>query len=121
MYTFGEAYTFCGIKAVGGGAALCINNELGESSAIHLTTDRNSDMIDKKVDQLRATDRVTFVSAYKNFIYVTPDGGDLIYSPASGGYIYDPEVLSVANQAIQNAVSELGIDRAKYQIINSLE
>lgn len=120
QYSFGE-YEFCGLEISGVEYVLCLINDKNDKIALAIDpSSNNMDSIDKKVLDLLKLPEVKNISAYKNILYVSPDLGDLIYVPEFQGFGYDPAIKNRVNATINQAVDELGIDRQKYQIINTL-
>lgn len=121
IYSFGE-YGFCGLKAYAQAALLCVQTDEGKRSVlvIDLTRD-NDDSIDKKVAQLLKLSEVKDVSAYKQFIFISPELGDLVTNPTTGDFEYDPATRQRVADLIRQKVDELGIDRTVYTVINTLE
>lgn len=120
-YSLGD-YGFCGIQNESGGYVLCLINSKNDKVALFV--DQRADnmgSIDKKVAELLKVPQVKDLSVYDRFIYVSPETGELVYDQAAGGFVPEPATLAAANQAINQAVVRLGIDRSVYTVINAFE
>ena len=120
QYSFGE-YTPCGVElAQDKGYVLCMINPKKDKVALYVDPENNNtDSIDKKVLKLLSLPYISTVSAYKSFIYISPELGELEYDSNARGYIPNPEIKQKANEDINNIISEIGIDRSAYKIINT--
>lgn len=118
-YTLGD-YRYCGIRPEGTTYIVCVANNDNLRSAILVNPNQNdTDNIDKKIQELAKLGEIKELSIYGNFIYVSPELGDLKYIEASGGFGYDPALISSANTKINQEIERLGIDRNKYTVVNS--
>lgn len=118
QYTFGS-YKFCGIQPqLVGGYVLCLINNKGGKYALYINPKQiNADSVDKKVYQILQNPDVSGVSPYKNYIYITPDLGQSVYDPSSGGYTYDQSIVESANKNINQLLNRIGLDVSKYKVV----
>lgn len=120
-YSFGD-YSYCGIQAHTNDYVLCLNNSKNERIALYINhIEPNKGSIDKKVAELLKMPQVKDLSVYDTFIYISPEIGELAYNEAEGGYVPDAESLAATNQAINQTIDRLGINRSAYTIINAFE
>jgi hypothetical protein len=119
-YSLGD-YTSCGApQPVGPNQyVLCLINNHRKKVALHINRTAETDNIDEKVSELQKLASVDDVSAYGNYIYVTPRLGPPIRDKVSGLYNNDPAVVRVVADEINKKVAELGIDLQKYKVINT--
>ncbi len=118
QYSFGK-YKYCGFGAAQNGYVICILNPQNQSSALFISPSMDdTSSIDKKALALSEDPNVTSVSTYKNYVYISPNLGQLIYRPDLQGYGYDPAIIRSADEAINKRVREVGIDTSKYMVIN---
>lgn len=116
VYSFG-GYNYCGSKLLTESLLVCVQFPDGRQSILDIAPSSNvQDAIDKKILQLQKNPAVRGVSIYGNQIYISPNAGELQYLPALGGYGYDPAALERANQDVNKAVRDLGIDPNKYKL-----
>ncbi len=119
IYTYGD-YKPCGINNTPSGIVACVSDSKNNTSALLINPSQpNASNIDKKVAQLVKLSYVSAVSAYKNFIYITPNLGNLQYNQATNLFDYDPTIKRVVGEAINKSVTDLGIDTKTYQVINT--
>jgi hypothetical protein len=120
QYSFGD-YTSCGAAPTDGkGYAVCVMNNKNNQSLLHVDgSAENTDSIDKKVLELLKQPFVTDVSAYKSFIYISPNVGGLVPDPASGQFTYDPAIKAEAAGAIDSFIKEIGLDTSIFNLINT--
>lgn len=119
-YSYGE-YQACGVQASAPGALLCVINSKQQKSALYLDPKQTGDAIDQQVGQLIKKTPVKNVSAYGQFIYVSPDLGPATYQGTGIGYGYSPSSVQTATAQILEAAKQSGIDTTKYQVINTLQ
>lgn len=118
-YNYGKGKGYCGSGSAVAGYVLCVVDGRGNTSALHINPDvSNQDSIDQKVFSLVEDPNVSAVSAYKQFIYVSPNLGKMTYSSTLGGYDYDPGVKQTTNRKIRELVKRLNIDTSRYTVIN---
>lgn len=115
-----DNYSYCGIRPIADSYLLCVMNERGDDSILEINQEQANDGINQLVAGLLQLPEVKLVSVYDTYIFVSPEAGELIYNEASGTFGYDPEALRSANIAIDKAVDDLGIDRAKYHVKSTL-
>lgn len=120
QYSFGS-YKYCGdSQAQNGGYVLCVINPKNNRVALLVDPAQNNvDSIDKKVLSMLDQPFIETVSAYKSFIYVSPNLGSLVYDPATKGYTYSPAIKQKAAADINSLVGRLGIDKSRYTVINT--
>ncbi|HUP26723.1 MAG TPA: hypothetical protein VM124_03710 [Candidatus Limnocylindrales bacterium] len=118
LYSYGN-YRFCGMRTENIGPVLCMIN--GDDKAVALfvdpTTD-NTDSIDKKISQLLNLSEAKMVSAYGNYIFISPNLGEAEYQPSLRVFGYDPKLIETTNSTIAEEIDRVGIDRSKYTIFN---
>lgn len=119
QYNFGKSRGYCGAGPAAPGYVLCVVNNKGGTSALYInTTLSNQDSIDQKVFSLLEDPNVSDVSAYQNFIYISPNLGKLTYNNELGGYDYDPGIKRSTTRNINQLIKRIGIDTSRYTIIN---
>lgn len=118
-YSLGE-YLFNKIRYDINGYILNLKSNSGKKVALYIDQQtNNADSIDKKVEELRKLPEVSDVSAYGAYIFVSPNLGALAYSDELEIYTYDPGVVQNANNKINEAITNLVIDRNVYTVINT--
>ncbi|MBA3758260.1 hypothetical protein H0X10_01340 [Candidatus Saccharibacteria bacterium] len=121
QYSLG-LYGSCGIQAEPTSYTLCLTNIKQKKVALSIDPLKvNTDSIDKKINELMRLQDITDVSAYRNFIYISPKFGKPAYDPATNSYDYNAIVKKQVNDQINQKISELGINRGIYTIINTFE
>lgn len=119
LYDFGS-YNYCGSQADQNVYLVCIISPRGIKSILALGPGQDAGgLIDQKLIQLENLPEVKAISPYKNYIYIAPNLGQLIYDPTAKEFTYDPVVKKRVADVINARVDQLKIDRKKYQIINS--
>ena len=118
-YSFGD-YKFCGLQQDTASAyLLCVINNKGNKAALRIDgMTANKDSIDKKVAQLQKRTEINIVSIYGNYIYISPNLGQLAYQPSIGGYGYDPATQKKVAGEINADIKNVGIDTSVYTVIN---
>lgn len=122
-YSFGD-YAFCGIQVDPDAQAytLCLTNNKQKKVALHIDQNiDNIDNIDKKIAELLKSSDISDVSIYDKYIFISPQLGDLVFDESLQSFDYDPGVKKTVNAAIGQQITTLGIDKTKYQIINTSE
>jgi hypothetical protein len=118
QYSLGS-YSECGVRMTDDGYIVCLLNSAGKKAAILVDpAQENSTSIDKKALGLLEIPGVKDVSVYKDFIFISPELGQLVYDPKTRIYRPNPAILQAVNSAINQAVQDLRIDKTKYKIIN---
>ncbi|HTE22550.1 MAG TPA: hypothetical protein VK674_05925 [Candidatus Limnocylindria bacterium] len=120
QYGFGD-YNYCGVQPVDDTYLLCVTSDAGARSVLYIEQQQISDKIDQKVAQLMKVPEVSAVSTYGTLISISPNAGRLEYQPKLDAFGYEPDRLRQANAQINKKLNEIGIDRKKYQIKNTLE
>lgn len=117
------SYTPCGVQVVqAGGYVLCLINPNGDKVALYIDPKKdNDDSIDKKILTFLNQPYITNVSVYKNFVYISPELGELVYDSRSDNFIYDREIVRKTNQDIDELIANSGIDTSKYTIVNTIK
>lgn len=90
------SYTLCVISKKQNKFALLINRNSD-----------NEDSIDQKVSELEIMPEVKAISVYKNFIFLTPNLGDVQYLPETNTYGYSSTTKAVVNSKIADKVASL--------------
>ncbi len=119
-YSFGNNYTYCGAQESQNGFSVCLIDNKQKKVALFVNAKLpNNDSIDRKVADLQSMPEVLNVSAYKNFIYISPNAGTITTQQGDG---YGPDEAKLANSraAIAKKIQELGLDPAVYIIILTL-
>ncbi len=120
-YSLGD-YQFCGLKASDTNSyLLCVIGGSKKSALLVNRAQDNKDSIDKKVSQLRKLPKTADVSVYGQFIFVTPDLGQMIYDSASKGYDYPQGPRDAASQNIDKAAESLGLTTAGFRVIDTIK
>lgn len=115
-YSMGP-YKHCGQGQSGDSLLLCVVNSKSQKAALLIDPSKPiGEPIDKQVDDLLKQAEVTDVSAYKNFIYVVPNYGRSVYIPSQQSFGYDPAVVKVVNQKINEKIKALNINTNAYTI-----
>lgn len=121
QYSF-EDYTYCGLQITSTGYTLCLINTDKRKVAVAInTTAENSDSIDKKVAQLLKLPEIKTVSAYKQFIFISPDLGEIEFDASTNQFAYNPATKATVNKLISEAIDRIGFDKSKYSIVNVLQ
>lgn len=119
-YSFGE-YDFCGLQKIDESRyILCV---IAGSNSSALLIDRAAadlDSIDKKLAGLRKLPFINSASVSGGYIYVSPNLGEPQYIQSLDGYGYEPSIKQKVNDQINQAAAKLGIDTAKYRLVNTL-
>lgn len=119
QYSFG-GYTPCGIETTQNGYVLCVISPKNDKHALYIDNEKkNVDDIDKKMIKLRDMPFIDDVSIYKSYIYITPELGEPEYNETVNGYVPNPVIKQKANKDINAIITELGIDRSRYTVINT--
>jgi hypothetical protein len=120
-YSFGD-YKFAGIKNEPSGYILSVTNSKGKKVALSINSQLpNEDSVDKRVSQLLSVDSISDISAYGRFIYISPNVGPLVFVQSTGEYGYEPALVKQRASEINQAVSKVGFDQAKFTIINTVK
>lgn len=119
-YSFSNNYTYCGAQETTNGFSVClINNQQKKVGLFVDTTKPDNGSIDKKIASLQSMSDVLNISAYKNFLYISPNAGT-VTTQLDDGYGLDEAKLAKSKAAITKKIQELGIDPAVYTIIFTL-
>ncbi len=115
------AYSFGGYKyntmiPSGRGVIISVSSPKSREAAILVSPGEN-DSIDKRVLELEALPEVSNVSAYKNYVHLTPNLGEPVYNPDTG-FGFEPAVRASANDSINAAIKKIGLDTNTYKVIN---
>lgn len=120
-YSFGS-YKYCGLQVDDNGYLLCLTNSKGKNVALHLDQGAASnDSIDKKVAELEKLPEVKNVSAYRQYVFISPNLGDLVYNNSLQAFDYNPVIKKSVGNTINQTIDKIGIDRNAYTIINTSE
>lgn len=120
-YSLGS-YQFCGLQSQPDSYLVCLINSRSKKMALLITPGQpDTDGIDKKVEKLLALPEVADISVYKQFVYISPEAGELKFIPSLDGYGYDPEKKAEAAKKIYEATLHLDISKNGYRVINTLE
>lgn len=118
-YSFGD-YSFYGIQTTSNGYVLSLGLPGKQRVALLIDeTTNNTSSIDKKLQELRKLPEIDNISAYGQYIYISPNLGSVVLVPGSKGFDYDPVVKKRVNSTINRRVTELGIDPKLYTVINT--
>lgn len=115
-YNMGS-YKYCGLGQSEDNLLLCVSNEKNQKVALLINPNEPmAEPIDKQVASLLKQADIKDVSAYKNFIYIVPNYGRTVFVPSLGSFGYDPAVVNVVNQKINNTIKALQINTNAYTI-----
>lgn len=116
IYSLGD-YTLCGSQGWSGGQVVCLISPNNKKSALLIDERQElNDNLDKKILVLANNPAVASYSVYGNNVVVSPESGAAIYNSSLRSYIYDPAYVKKQVAAINQAVTDAGIDRALYSI-----
>ncbi len=120
QYSYGT-YESCGIQpASPTGYVICLLNPKENLVALYIDPQEvNKDSIDKKILSLLDQPFIDSVSAYKSYLYAVPELGEPVYDPATQDYAPDPSIREKTSRDINGLINEIGINRSKYNIINT--
>lgn len=120
-YRLGD-FQFCGTQDDIDGYLLCLIDNTSKKVALRINGAAvNNDNIDKKVEDLQKLSEVKGVSAYGKYIFISPNLGQVTYNNSLHSFGYDPATKKVINSKIDSEVTKLGVDRAVYKVINTLQ
>lgn len=120
-YTFGK-YEYCGLQSTSTGYLLCVRDpKTTVTYALNITQSKDdlSDGIDKKFLELLDVAEIKSASMYKNFVFISPELGELVYNKSLRSFGYDPVVRKNANQKIDEELTKLGFNKSTYTITNT--
>lgn len=117
-YSFAD-YTFCGLQNNTVGYLLCVTSPNQNSSALMIGGSNQNDSIDKKVLPLIESEYITAVSVYKNFVHISPNYGSS--PPSISQSNEDKRKQNTVNRNIESLVRNIGIDRARYTVVNPFD
>lgn len=110
---------YCGINLAKSGYVLCRLDKKDNKAALYIDTSKpDPDSIEKKIDKLLDDPNISSVSAYKNFIYISPNLGELVYNAQTNGYDYPQDLVNSVNKKIDGLINKTGIDTSVYTVIN---
>ncbi len=115
LYSFG-GYSFQTLGVADKAFILGLSTQKSREAAL-LISAGTSDDIDKKVLEIEGLPEVNSVSAYKNFVFLTPNLGEPTYNPDTG-FGFEPAVRASVNDSIGNAIKKIGLDTNTYKVIN---
>ena len=119
QYDFGD-YHYCGLQRQADNYLVCVRDEKGDSVALYVDrTTSDTDSIDKKIVELAKLSEIKKISAQGKYIFISPDLGKLVYNDSLQIFDYDPTTKKSVNDAINQKINSLGIDRNIYTIINT--
>ncbi len=113
-----EKVTSCGLSGAANGYTVCAINNKNDKVLLYVdNTKENVSNIDKKTASLLEQPYIDSVSVYKNFVFVSPNVGSLVYNPATKGYEYDAVLKADVAQKLNNFVGSTNF--SGYQVINT--
>lgn len=114
QYSLG-LYSLCGMQPTNKGYVLCLLGANKKKVALYIEPSiEDTGSFDKKISELSNIPEVKTVSAYGNFVYISPNYGGLIST--STGFDIDRTKKPAVDKAIQEKIDALGIDRKTYTI-----
>jgi len=120
-YSMGE-YSFGNVQSAVGGYVLALNSSRFKKVAIYIDQKTNNkDEIDKKVSELQKLEEISSLSIYDNYVYISPNLGELVYNNSLRAFNYDPAIKKTVNSKINSEIDRLGINRNIYHIVNTSE
>lgn len=115
-YSLGE-YRYCGLQYNDPGYLLCMISPKNKKSAILLDTNQpDTNSIDKKASELGKMREIKSISAYGQYIFISPDFGPLSFNSDLGTYDYASSTKTAVTGKINQSITQIGIDRTKYTI-----
>ncbi len=118
-FSFGESTYNSTHPQENGNYILNLTNNQLKGVAILINRSSVSDSIDKKISDLQRQPEISNVSINGNYIYISPQAGEMIALP-DGTFDYDPIKLREVNIKIKDLVNKSQLD-SKYKVINTLE
>jgi len=118
LYKLGD-YKLNSVQKVGDNYLLNVSHN-SDKYALLLNTQGTSDEIDKEFLNLKNTQEVQSLSAYKNLIFVTPNLGTPTYNSTTGFFGFSSDLRAKTNDKIKQSVEKSGIDTKAYTVINVL-
>lgn len=118
-YSFGESELQT-ISEAEGGHIVSMRDSSGSVSGILVSSSLDNDFIDRKIGKLNESPLVQSVSAFKNYIYISPEVGKPYFDTATKQVIYSPSRRKSVSKALPGVLSEIGIDTKRYKVINLL-
>jgi hypothetical protein len=116
IYSFGS-YRLCGTQSQRAILLVCIANKQNKQHTLLIDPSKpNTDSIDKKMQVLKALPQIRDVSISNTIIYISQNIGSSTYNPEIRGYEYSPETIQKTNRIIEKSLTNIGIDRSKYQV-----
>lgn len=118
-FTSPLSLSICGTKTVSlSYYLLCLINKDGNKETLLINTSKNdTTAIEKRIENIKSNPNIEAVSAYKNFVFITPVIGQLTLQPGVG-YTYTKKQLQQAASNFEKAVSDSGIQDKDYTPIN---
>jgi len=114
-------YGFGKTKVVNNSLVLVTTNNNTGSSALLVSLDKpNTDSIDKKINSLAENTFIKKVSAYKNFIYISPNLGDLIFVNGTNSLGYNQKTIEQAKKSISQLLLEVELVPSNYTVSSPL-
>jgi hypothetical protein len=107
VYSFG-GYKYSSALAVTDGVLVNIKDSLG-AAALHLSSTLSDKNIDKKIQPLRNTEKISGVSIYKTFIYLSLDLGDPVFDPSINSLSENQQSKNDAKTKIKQLTDQAGI------------
>ncbi|HSX45293.1 MAG TPA: hypothetical protein VLF39_04300 [Candidatus Saccharimonadales bacterium] len=119
-YSFGD-YEYADIQADQTGYILRLNGPSGSSALLIDEKSNVTTAIDKKVLEIGAWSEVKSVSAYGNYVFISPNIGEPDqYNSQLRIFDYDPAKRQAATNSINQKLPPLNIDK-KYTVVNLLQ
>lgn len=107
VYSFGS-YKYSSALAVADGVLVNIKDSLG-AATLHLSSTLTDKNIDKKIQPLRNTEKISGVSIYKTFIYLSLDLGDPVFDPSINSLSENQQSKNSAKTKIKQLTDQAGI------------
>lgn len=117
-YSYGK-YQNCGIQNSEAGYILCVTNSRDDNSALFISKG-TPNSIDKYVSELLKIPEIKSISAYGNYVFISPDLGTYEYNDSTNSFGYNEITKKRVNSLIDEKIKSLNAD-PKYQFINPLQ
>lgn len=103
-------YSYCGFATAPAGYLLCIRDSSNTTSnAILIGNDASSYNIDQVVSGLADKNDIKLVDAYKQYVYITPNLGSLVYDSTSKSFTYSTAVKDSVRNSLPKELEDAGL------------
>ena len=115
VYSFGN-YKYNGLSIDDNNIIVSVSYK-NKKSALLLSSEPVSEYkIDKIIQPLQDNPYIKAVSVYKNYIFISPELGELEYNPTKGFLDYKPEATTEAKNAIFPLIKSLKLEENGYKV-----